>query len=402
MFFVIGIAMEDGNGTNTVHGMWSGETEFSSWGVLPRETQITTDISGRGVEVGPIGSQAMWFDGRSTQDIGLTIAGTLMVAAGSNIFHVPAYRGYISAVLYNNGPSQWYLGSSPSLAQYSFEVSSYHATHPQLATYARVGSDSNPINVIYDLLAAKLGKLGIPLSLIDITSFQAAQYTLHTETHGYSRAIEEFSDAGERIQEIEKQIDGVVRENTTTGLIEIKLVRNDYDPATIPHITRNNCDDIVDFAMGGRSNLVNKLRLIYTDRANDYQDGSVVDQNPANAVGQDGQVVEQVINMPGVCTEALAQKLVVREMAARSRSIMRCRALVDRSFLRVNVGDAVKLTWTNPDIAGIVFRVANVDRGTLEDGKIALDLIQDYFYVYRGQAPRAPDFRVDGGGLVSG
>jgi hypothetical protein len=44
--------------------------------------------------------------------------------------------------------------------------------------------------------------------------------------------------------------------------------------------------------------------------------------------------------------------------------------------------------WTDPDIANIVFRVAAVDRGTIDDGKIALDLLQDYFYVTRSQPPR--------------
>lgn len=34
--------------------------------------------------------------------------------------------------------------------------------------------------------------------------------------------------------------------------------------------------------------------------------------------------------------------------------------------------------------SGVIMRVANVGRGTLENGAITLDLIQDYFYVHRG------------------
>ncbi len=70
---------------------------------------------------------------------------------------------------------------------------------------------------------------------------------------------------------------------------------------------------------------------------------------------------------------------------------MKFRALVDRSFVRVNPGDAIKVTWSGPDIAGLVFRVvAPPDRGTLENGTIALDLVQDAAYTYRQIAPLPP------------
>jgi hypothetical protein len=387
MFFVLGIGMADGDGESAVHGMWAGEKKFSGvWGA--KETSIPAELQvSSGVDVGPIGSLAYYYDGNPLQDPGGDLLGTRQIAAGVDVFHIPGYYGYVSVLLYNN-IGGWYCGSRPNIPQYSFEVSSYSTGHAQLGTYARVGSESNPVNVIHDLLCSHFGKLGLSESLIDMTSFQAAQYTLHTESHGYSRAIEEASDADGLIMEILKQIDGVLRFNPVTNKIEIKLVRNDYDPTTIPHITKSNCVRLESFAMGGRTNLVNRVRVVYPNRDNDYADDSEVARNQANAAHD--VVNEMVIEMPGVCTQPLAATIAGRELAARSRPIMKFRAIVSRSFVRVLQGDAVKVTWTNPDLAGVIMRVANVEHGTLEDGAIALDLIQDYFYVHRNQTPRPP------------
>jgi hypothetical protein len=52
-------------------------------------------------------------------------------------------------------------------------------------------------------------------------------------------------------------------------------------------------------------------------------------------------------------------------------------------------GDVVSLSWPEYGISGVVMRVANVSRGTLANGAIKLDLLQDFFYVWRYQPPKA-------------
>lgn len=392
MWFVLGIGMDDGNGTSRVHGMWGGEKRFSSWGDTGPETDILTELAtASGVDIGPIGSHAMYFDGNTAQDPGVPPGGSM----------APGYVGYISVFLDDAG-NDWRAGSRPNIPQYSFEASSYHTEHPQLGTYARVGDDSNPINALYDLLVSKFGKLGLDESLIDIPNFQAAQYTLHTETHGYSRCIESASDAEAAIQEILRQIDAVLYFDESTQKIKIKLIRGDFDPSEIFEVNRYNAQRLTGFSMSGVTNAINKVRLIFTNRGQDtdssspdyladYQDGSEVARNQALAIVNDGQVNEQTIHMPGVCRRNQARALAAREIAARSRSIMKFTIIGMRSMLRVNPGDAIKVVWSNPDING-VFRVAGVERGTLEDGRIAIHCISDYFYTYRDLFPVPPDF----------
>jgi hypothetical protein len=396
MFFVIGIVMADGVATSKVHGMWAGDRKFDpGFGFSAKETPIVAEIdasTGGITEEGPVGTQVMFFDGNAAQDVSASIAGTRMFASGWALTEIPSFIGYLSIILYDT-LSPWTIGSSPNVAAYSFEASSYKDSggYPAVGVYAQIGQDSNPVNVLYDLLVAKFGKLGIDSSYIDITSFQHAAAVCFSETHGYSRCIEDAQACDEHIQEILRQIDAAIDEDTSTGKVVITMVRPDFDPNTIPHITRDNCDSLTNFVASGWTGLPSTLRLKWTNRALDYTDATVTAHNQGNAINQ---LQEEAIDlaMPGVCEEALAKNLAGRELAARSRPIIKCRAIVGRDFLRVVRGQAVKVTWSNPDIADLIFRVANVERGTLEDGKIALDLVSDYFYTFRNLPPVNPHF----------
>jgi hypothetical protein len=305
--------------------------------------------------------------------------------------------GSIQAVSY---PAGFVFGESGGVSSISAEVSTYgdivrgvtgHIFAMDVPGVDFAG-DADPAEVIYCILTDPLGKLGLPPTQIDTASFMAASQTLKSESHGYSRAFEDGAEADEMIQDVLRQIDGALDEDPTTGLIRLKLIRPDYDPETIPHITKHNCERIQSFALGGLTNLVNKVKIVYQNRSREYKEDSEQAKNSANAVGQDGVVNEEVLEMRGVNNAELASALAGRELAARSRPIMKCRAVCGRWALRLMRGDPVRLTWSNPDVSGLVFRVADVDRGTLEDGKITLDLISDFFYTWRRGRPRAENF----------
>jgi hypothetical protein len=396
MFFVVGIGMDDGAGTSATHGMWIGDNKAFPW-TEDKEVEVIAELSASSSgEQGQIGGRAIYYDGNNAQDPAAGQLGTLI--GGTEI---PAFRKYISIALYNSG-GQWIIGGGPSVPAYSFEASSYQDTngYPAVGTYARIGDDSNPVNVLWDVLKCSFGKLGISTSYIDSTSFSDAATTLYNESHGYSRSVEGTKTAKDFIQEILRQIDGVLYFDDSAGTLKLKLIRADYNTATIPHITRDNAVDLVNFSIGGWS-VVNRVRLGYTDRDNDYQDNSVTVQNPANSYGQNVSD-EDYVQMPGVHVTSLANRIAARELAWKSRPQIKCRAIVDRSFIRVNPGDAVKVTWSTPDISGLVFRVAAVDRGTLTDGRIALDLLSDVNYVWRGRVPEPPSAIDTGrvGGIV--
>lgn len=342
-------------------------------------------------QMGAIGGLVQFYDGNAAQKhtepadpwTANTVAGAHMKFVPGNGNRIPGYRGFLAvfhfAVASPDGANLWGMGDSPQVSPYSYEIASY----PSDSDAFNVGVEANPAKVLYDLLTGEFGKLKFDSTRIDGISFSAAKQRLQEEGNGYSRAIEDAPDASQIVQEILQQIDGVLYEDPADGKIHIKLIRDDYDPAALIGVTTENCEEIQNLALGGFENVVNKVRLLFTDRSRDYIDGSAVAHNQAVAAGQDGEVRETLIRMPGVCTQALANELAARELAALSRPITKMRAIVDRTFYRVTPGDPVRVTWPEYGFDGRVFRVASVSRGTLASGQIALDLIEDFFYTWR-------------------
>ncbi len=323
-------------------------------------------------------------DGSSAQNFNPSTARTRMLASGISSDDISSYRGYATVL----GRMGTHSNSPPRI---SWEISTYPGSI--LLTATKVGLECNPADVIYDLIsrsydeAGQLGKLGLIAPVIDVgavdSTFLVAAQTLLAEGNGYSRVIDSNRSADDIIQEILRQIDGILYEDPRTGKFKLKLIRADFDVTTIPRLSPSNCVGLQNFAAAGWTSVVNKVRVTFPDRSRDYNDGSAVAHNQANSVGLDGEVNEIVLDYPGVCTLALAQAIAGRELAARSRPLAKFQAVVDRSFYRVAPGDPILVSWPDANISGMVFRVANISRGAADSNLLYLDLIQDFGYVHR-------------------
>lgn len=299
--------------------------------------------------------------------------------------NIPSYRNQALACLY-----KWCNGDSPSIKGYGFEVQSL-STGTSAYLGQSLTDDADPAAVLIDLMTSPWGKLALPISKIDIPSFQAASLTLFNEGHGYSQAIEAMTEASTVIGDIMRQIDGVYYEEPTTGKIVLKLVRNDYNPLALLDVNPDNADpaDGSWISVQGQAETINQVRVTFTDRENDYADGLSIGQDPANVIAQGGKLRSVDLRFPGCCTRALAEKIASRELAAVSRPIVKASVIALRTFYLTRPGDVVTFTWPQLGIDKMVMRVARVDLGTLQDGAIRLDLIRDIFDVSNGAFPVA-------------
>lgn len=415
MFFVLGIPFGGGSGTQKIHKMWAGESKLDGDVTLEGLTGAggheTAAIVDSGVLIGNtgfIGQRLEFLNGNPSQQLVDPVTHTSTTFSGdrlgiADMTLVPGYRGFCCALLFNGGGGVgWVHGSSSNPPRYSFEVSSYPQTGVEFyydgGLSVAVGVEANPADVIYDVLTAVFLKLGISTSLVDITSFGAAAKQLLIEGHGYSMATEAITSAEEFIMSILKQIDAVMYEDPVDSKIKIKLIRADYDPWVAREVNVDNCTELQNFAAGGWTGIYNKVSVTFADRTNDYNDATAHAQNAANAVGQDGIVREMTQEHRGTCTWAQASAIAARELTAYSRPMIKCKAVVDRSFLRTVQGDVVALSWPEYGLYRMMMRVAGVTRGSLEDGSIVLDLIQDMFYVDASLLAHGAEFAALAGG----
>lgn len=408
MFFNCGIPF-DGFSTNRLHRIWIGDLALGYLisgagpdGLADGDGGFTTigvadnSVAGRGTTL--IGGLVEFLNGKPTQllvdatNTAQSYAGQAMLAAGLTGPVIPAYRGVTSVLFYASGGTSWVLGESATPPSPSFEMSSI----PPNAFYSIPGGtdifgkpifDANPAEVILDLLTGKYGKLGMDISFIDIPSFTAAAATLLAEGHGFALVDPGGRSVDNIITDILIQIDAAMGVDPSTGKIRLKLIRADYDITNltdVPVINVDNCEAIENFAAGGWSGLVNKVRITYTNRANDYNDGTATSINQANVVGQDGLPNDVTLAFPGVVDGALAQALCARELSVLSKPTTKMTVICDRSMANLMQGDVVNVLWPEYHLSGgRVFRVASASRGLLADGKVTLDLIEDYFHTWR-------------------
>lgn len=319
--------------------------------------------------------------GLSSQDLGTgTNTSSRMVTSGVSADDIPGFRGYATFLAR-------FSINTVEIPAIAFELSTYPTSdyfNGFFGSY-QVGDDLNPAIAIAAILCDPFGKLGLGLGtdILDQPSFAKAAATLNSEGHGYSRCWDTATNAREMIAEILEQIDGVLYEDPATGLLTLKLVRPDYDPNSLLHIGPANCEDLEGLTLTTGVGQPNKIVVKYPDRGKEYQPGSAEALDQASAFA--GEEREQSLSFPGCCTFALANQIAARELAARSRPLLTCTAIVDRSFWDVRPGDVVRLSWPASYVSNRVMRVANVHRGGPSSNTIRLDLIQDVFYVYRSQ-----------------
>jgi hypothetical protein len=279
------------------------------------------------------------------------------------------------------------LSQSPSLPAFQFEVLSLQTGSASdlgnSFSFDVFGSifDADPAAVILDLLTGPWGKVGLPMSQIDLPSFQAVSNTLFAEQHGYSRAFEQPADADTMIRDVLAQVDGMLYQEPTTGQLALKLVRFDYDPNALDDINPDNMEPPGAgwYTVQGWAEVPNQVRVTYRNRQDDYAEAVAIAQDPSLIVTNGGRLRSVSVRYEGCCVTGLAGQLAARELAAVGRPMVRAIVVVDRSFYAKRPGDVVTLTWPELGVSRMVMRIAAIDFGLLHSGKIKMSLMRDVF-----------------------
>ena len=278
------------------------------------------------------------------------------------------------------------VGLSTNLEQWKFEVRRI-TNGLSLAGNGSVnsGNDMNPMNVLYELLTDTEWGLRQDAAKVDTATLTTAATTLASEGNGMSMIIDNGIEGLDFLNEIERQVDGFVFQNPETGLWTIKLARDDYVIASIPTLDETNLVEIADYSQGTWEATVNQTRASFANRANDYADDFGAAFDGANAQIQGGGSVITVRNVPvennypGVKDGALASAIASRDLRALSTPLAKANFKVTRDLYSLKPGDVFKWNDTARAITELVMRIQRIEYGTLADGEIVIDAVQDVF-----------------------
>lgn len=245
---------------------------------------------------------------------------------------------------------------------------------------------ANCANVIYELLVdPKKGRNISPLR-INVPSFVAAAEQLFSERNGFAGLVTTATEIEKLLNELERQIDGRIVDNPATGLIELRLMRDDYDINTVPEIKKGtNIVKIERFTRANWADTVNDVSAEYVDSAQDYTNQQVGAQDGANAQIQGALNFESlasnpvVIRYPFVMDRHLAKDLATRELRKLSVPLSRATVIVTRELWATLPCDVLALTDETLGITRLAMRVIQVDHDDPRTDTIRLELIQDFF-----------------------
>ena len=293
---------------------------------------------------------------------------------------VSAYRGLTSATL-----QQVRLGTSPYLKPWKFLVKRTDLLTDGSAQWyiakAGISNSLNVIHIIRECLTNQDWGLKISTALLPAATWEAAADTIYTEGFGLCMKWESQTQTLRQfIQDVLRHIDAKIYEEPTTGEVIIKLIRDDYTAGDLTVYDDSDIVDMTGYGQGTFHETINAIQLTYWNMLHN-KPISIPNHDIALMDMQNGKWVEYEVEYLGVVNDTLASKLVARERQQVGSFAVMMRLKCKRTMSALRPGDTFKVTWAILGITEMIMRVLKINLGTLQDGQLTIDCVQDVFSV---------------------
>jgi len=253
--------------------------------------------------------------------------------------------------------------------------------------------DANAVHIIYECMTNPDWGMGGAPSSFDLPVWQEAARTIFNEGFGLSLTWAKQATIESFVGEIVDHIQATIFINPRNGLWTIKLIRDDYDIATLPLLTADNCT-ITNFDRKAWGETVNEIVVTWTNPENE-QEQSVVAQDLASIIIQGG-IISDSRNYYGIRNATLAATVAARDLRAASAPCALFELEVNREAWDFVPGGVLVLNYPEEgyEIDHLVLRISKIDYGKPGDMTIKISAIEDIFSLPLGayQVPPATEW----------
>lgn len=307
----------------------------------------------------------------------------------------PDHRHFCYIV--SRGPSTWspgsiwkgYIGLSPGLRPVGFEVERIPTIIPGLSsTDGQIEDpnaagiyDANPVVFLYEMLTNEIWGIGMdpadPHEGIDEEAFRTAAIAVRDEELGLSFISQDSQVAGDLIEELLRHIDAAFYHDRQTGKWTIRLIRDDYDPNSLPILNRAMGIEVTNYGADGVGQLRDTVRVKFLDRAREYKESFATVRNPAVRAAQ-GYSAPHEVEYPFCRRADLANQFAAREALIVNNALKRVTITGNRKVAHLNPGDVFRFQWPEYG-ADVVMRVAKIGFGAPGSGEVSIEAVEDKF-----------------------
>lgn len=334
-------------------------------------------------------SQAMTHPVSQDEDGNITVNYAKAIQIGDSI----TINGYvISFVEEADGDGEITHTSSPkknvsSLVNYinrrigQFKVSASMIAGPGLLLKPDAKSSQilamNGAHILYQAFTDPLWGRGLPAEEMGPSWVYAAD-TLCAERFGIALIWYRKEELSVFMQRISDLLAAITYTDRSTGLIEIKLIRNDYVVDDLPHFTpQTGLLSIEEDDSASADNSYNEIIGTSVDPVTN-QKIQVRAQNPAARLSQ-GSVSSLDQDYKGIPTKELLARVTLRDLRAMASGLKKFTLKLDRRAWRLTPGSVIRVSHPLYDLANVVLRIGEIDDGNLVNGTITCKAMIDVF-----------------------
>lgn len=235
----------------------------------------------------------------------------------------------------------------------------------------------NPVHILY-LVRTGSRFRGWPRAWMDDTAWRAAADRCYNEGLGLclewkrSDSFKSFSDT------ICAHISAEIFDDRRTGLVSIRLLRDDYDVNQLPLFDEDSgLLEVLEDENTAADEIPSELIVRYVDAING-ESKTVRAVNAAVAARYRGRSTETV-EYPGCPTGEIAGRLAERDLRIKTSGLKRFKVVLDRRARDINIGEPFRIRSLRRGIEQVVVRAGKIEDGTLLDGRITITALQDVF-----------------------
>lgn len=237
----------------------------------------------------------------------------------------------------------------------------------------------NGAHIIFECLTNREWGRGLSRSKIDQGSFTVCAQQLFDEDFGLCMKWTRKDTISAFIQTVLNHIAGVLYQSRLTGLMTLKLIRDDYDVEDLPvYTTENGLLEVKPSGIGSSASSVNAVTVKWHDPLTD-EDRFVSIKNTAAVLRNNGAMNSTTNDYSGVPSASLALRLAQRDLRVVSTNLRRFTVTADRSLDHLNPGDVFALRDDARGVPAMVVRIGKANYGNLVNGKITFEVVQDVF-----------------------
>jgi hypothetical protein len=284
------------------------------------------------------------------------------------------------------------VGSVPRFKEW--KITARRQPNNLLTGFHKIGRHANPIEVYYEHTVSQEYGARVPISEINIPSWQAVAETLYDEENGWTGKIEDPTSPLEVCKNIEQQVDMVMDPSPSLGLTA-RLIRRDYSIPSLRILNRDNVskDTRIEYSPGSYEDTTNQTIVAFEDQNSNFASRPAIYIDPANQRIQGGRIVPNRQQYNGIADYDGANEKATRD--GRVGAIPRAPLTLNcfPSFGKLTYrGEPIRFQWTNPTFEKVM-RITSVTPGTARSPDYRLVMIEDQF---------ATGFRVSGSPIGSG